>query len=166
MSLVWVIGILLLQMRAGERTFWTGILRGFVQPTLLTFSLLKEEKSPVTMWKPVLEPELWLGCDWSMISQQPSKCFWRSQGCVRMQSLPPSALSKAQEEGISLSCCNCTGPGPKQMRLNLTHQWGAWWDHSCGLWKLRLRAASVGKLCSLEFFVFPHWLRNYLVLLV
>lgn len=49
MRLVWVIGILLLQMRAGKGTFWTGILRGFVQPTLLTFSLLKEEESPVTM---------------------------------------------------------------------------------------------------------------------
>lgn len=142
------------------QAYWVG----FVQPTLLTSSLLKEEKSTVTMWKPVLEPKLWLGSrpkhNFSTVFQvllEVTVLCYNAIACIHV------FLSKAQEKGLSLSFLNCAGPGSKQMRLNLTHQWGAWWDHSHRLWKPMFRAASVGKLWSLEFFVFPHWLRNYLL---
>lgn len=132
--------------RAGRGSFGQADWAGFVQSAGLTSSLLA--------WRRTKHRGNVKACSWartlagivaeaSFFTGLPSAA--RGYGVVlRCNRLCSCFLSETREEGISPSCWNCAGPGPKQMRLNLTHQQGACWDRSRGLWKQMLGGSFCG----------------------
>lgn len=144
------------------QAYWVG----FVQPALLTSSPLKGEKSTVTMWKPVPEPELWLGLqpkhNFSTLFQvllEVTVLCYDAISCLHVFSPRLRRRAFLWVSGIVLDQAqnkwDCTYPisgEPREVtavgsesRCSRQLLWVNWY---------------------LEFFVFPHWLRNYLPHLV